>query len=200
MSFQRNRSYATFDPNGMGAGLILDPSLMQVTTYLNSLDFNRLILLTLPRAVGDWFVEFQIWSNAQAGLANMASLGVIRTDHPLTSMSTYLGGDAFGYGYRLGEGAVYNNNAQVGGTLTVPQDERETYGVYLHLSTPGSESAWWFRNGNQIATCSLVAAKFYLFALSIASGVAASGAIAGDIKVSLNSGIDGFDYQPSPIV
>lgn len=200
MSAPRNRSYATFDPNAMGPGLILDPSLMQVTTYLNSLDFNRLLLLTQPRAVGDHFIELQVWSNAQAGLANMVSIGVIRTDHPTTSMTTYIGGDSFGYGYRLGEGAVYNNNAQVGGTLTVPQDERQTYGIYLHLSVPGSESAWWFRNGIQIAVASLVASKFYAFGVSLASGVVASGALAGDIKISLNTGIDGFDNQPSPIV
>lgn len=185
----------------MGPGLFLDASLNQVSTYQNALDFNRTVFSTQPKAVGIWYAEFHVWSDSVAGLLNSVSIGVVRTDCVATTLSTYLGGDVYGYGYRLGEGAAYNANAVIAGTTGVPIAEKHTIGVFLRLS--GSVLApycTWTDNGNEIISITLPSNKFWVMACSLASSAAAATfPHAGDIKIAMNSGIDAFDNQPNPL-
>lgn len=103
-----SRLHATFDPNQLGASLELERA-NTVLTYTGAVNINRTARLTDGKSTGVWYAEFLVWGDAD--IDDFVSIGVVKS---AASLSTYVGGDANGYGYRLAEGEIHTNGSSTG--------------------------------------------------------------------------------------
>ena len=69
------RLYATLDQNRVGESLLLDQSLLVVTTG-EACDIGRMILGTLPAYSGRFAYEAYFWSQSRGDLSGLISFGV----------------------------------------------------------------------------------------------------------------------------
>lgn len=136
------RLYSTFDPAALGASLALEQANTVVYTTAVG-DINRTVRALYGKSGYSWFVEFAAWGDGT--IANLVSLGLV---NDAASLSTYVGGDANGWGYRLAEGQIHNNGAS---TDTVTAGAKgDIVGVWLDVPDGATATATWFLNGEAI--------------------------------------------------
>lgn len=177
------RIYSTFDPDAIGPGLLLDSSLLRITTSLSSLDNHRKALCRIPKAVGTGTFEAYFWSDSQAAYTDELAIGVATPDSPLDEA---VGEDSLSYGWYPGNGE-YKNNGSVVQTFDTAT-ERNCIGVLGTIDGAGGLLRF-FCNGNWIGNASLPAGKLWVPAVTI------SGGDAGDWKCELNlSGPFAYPY------
>jgi hypothetical protein len=102
-----SRLFARFDPTALGASLELSRS-NTVLTYTGSASISRTARLTDPKDAGIWYAEFLVWGDPS--ISNLVSIGAVKAS---ASLSTYVGGDAYGYGYRIAEGQIHHSGSSI---------------------------------------------------------------------------------------
>jgi len=102
-----SRLYAQFDPAALGAGLVLERS-GTVLTYESSKTTDRTARALGGKIAGVGYAEFYLWG--EAPIDDAVSVGLVTPD---ASLATYVGGDEYGIGYRVGEGQIHVDGASV---------------------------------------------------------------------------------------
>jgi len=174
-----NRLYSAFDPSALGAGLDLSQS-NTIITVNQTTTISRTARALYGKSAGSLYAEFMVWGPGT--LAGYASVGVVDAS---ASLTTYVGGDSHGCGYRIGDGKIYVNNASVA-TVAVGK-VGDIVGVGLTFDGSGNGSVTFSLNGTMLSTQSLSPGTYFL-AASI------GGAQAGDMQCLLNTGSRGFEF------
>ena len=188
-----SKTFATFNPNAIGPDLALDLGNLVVTTDAVGVDGNRMVLITIPKAVGHVYVEFYHYSNSRGDLTDLVSIGIAETDCPLDE---FVGGPSGkSWGLRPDYGSIWNGGTEIesGGAQPIP--ERTCIGLYVNfdgLSSAGPFIAW-YSERTQVAATTLPSGKFWVAAVSV--GTTDQGA--GDVSVFGNFGQRVFENQPS---
>ena len=174
------RVYATLDQNRVGESLLLDQSLLVVTTG-EECDIHRMILGTLPAYSGRFAYEAYFWSQSRGDLSGLISFGVAPVGADITQ---FVGESSTSFGFKLADGEIWNNNASI--QSVNPCAERIAVGVILNLS-PTTCTCDFTVNGSSIYQATLPLGEGWLPAISIGSDGA------GDISASVNFGQNRFD-------
>lgn len=136
--------FTTFDPAALGPLLALEQANTVVYTTAVG-DINRTARALYGKSGYSWFVEFAAWGDGT--IANLVSLGLVKDT---ASLSTYVGGDADGWGYRLAEGEIHNAGSSVASVTA--GDKGDIVGIWLDVPDGATASATWFLNGDPIHT------------------------------------------------
>lgn len=137
-----SRTYATFDPS-----LALKDANTVVYATATT-DINRTARCTLPKSGYQWFAEFAVWGDDV--ITDAVSFGLVNAS---ASLSTYVGGDANGVGYRVAEGQIHNNGASVQSVTAGAY--KDVIGVWLNASDGVNAYVTWFLNGVLLYTYTL---------------------------------------------
>lgn len=187
-----SRRHAIFNSADAGTSLSVEQGGQVVTTAAAGLNINRTVRGTLGVSGNSNFAEFIVYGSA-ASLANRVSIGVATS---AASLASYAGGDASGYGYRVGEGQIHHGGGSVASVSAGAMGD--VVGVLLTY-TEASIVIAWYLNGTLLTTITLdggspVHALFgdaFYFAVSLGSTAEA------DIQVRVNTGRTQFEY-PNP--
>lgn len=186
-----SKTFATLNPNAIGPGLSLDYGNLVVTTKQNGLDGNRMVLGTVPKAVGHGFIEAYFYSTFRGDLTGLCSLGLAEVDCPLDE---YVGGPSGkSWGYRPDLGGIWNAGSETDSGSSQAIAERLCIGLYANFS---DNFAAWYVQGSQIGSVVLPSGKFWVVAI----GLGATSQGAGDLSAFINFGQRPFENQPSPPV
>lgn len=123
------RVYSTWNPNALGAGLLLDQGNLVVTTGADSLSNARKVLGTLPKGSSPGFYETVAWSIPRVSLGTNFATGFAQPDSPLDQA---VGADSKSCGYYPATGDIIYNGSPL--TTIVAQPERVDIGCYLIFS------------------------------------------------------------------
>lgn len=171
--------YSAFDPAALGQGLDLTQT-NTIVTVAQTTDVNRTARALYGKSSGAWYAEFMVWGTGT--LAGYASVGIVDAQ---ASMATYVGGDAHGWGYRIAEGKIYNNNASI--ATVAAGAVGDVIGVSLVFDSSGNAIVTW-TNGTAVLSTQTLAPGTYFLAATVA------GVQAGDLQCLLNCGQRGFEY------
>jgi hypothetical protein len=188
------KTFATLNPNALGPGLALDLGNLVVTTNAIDLDGQRMVLSTIPKAVGRAYVEVYLYSNSQGDLAGLCSVGLAEVDSPLDEMVGGASGKS--YGYLPADGGIYNAGAKIDDAEVLV--ERKCIGMYVNFQGESSNGPFlaWYDEGSLIHSLFLPPDKFWCVAISV--GTTAAGA--ADISAFVNFGQRAFENQPQQVV
>lgn len=142
-----SKTYATFDPSQLGPSLALKDANTVVYATATT-DVNRTARCTLPKSGYQWFAEFAVWGDDV--ITDAVSFGLVNAS---ASLSTYVGGDANGVGYRVAEGEIHNNGASV--QAVTAGAYKDVIGVWLNASDGVNAYVTWFLNGVLLYTYTL---------------------------------------------
>lgn len=187
------RNFATFNPNALGPGLALDYGNLVVTTDQINLDGERMVLSTIPKAVGETWINAYFWSNFRGDLTGLCSLGIAEVDSPLDEMVGGASGKS--YGLRPTEGNIWHAGAAIDTSGFDGIDERRCIGMQVKFQgTSAGPEVLWFVERTQVARIILPSGKFWCYAASVGNGSQA----AGDISCFVFPGgaTHAFDFQP----
>lgn len=174
------RLYATFDPAALGPALALEQANTVLVTTATA-DINRTARVLYGKQSWQGFGEFAAWGDAS--ISNAVSFGVVTED---ASLSTFVGGDAEGFGYRVAEGAIYSNGASI---ATVAAGAKgDVIGIWLQIGDGSAPTATWFRNGIPLHTQSLPSVGPWYLAATISSPTADS------LRAWINTGQRAFEF------
>jgi hypothetical protein len=187
------RRYAIFDSGSIGTDLAIERGGDILTTIAPSLDINRACRVSVAIDEFDAFVEFILFGFSGTAIANKVSIGVTTAT---ASLSTYVGGDEFGIGYRPGEGQIhYDGSSEASVSVGALGD---VLGVRLVPDGEGSGSVVWYRKPFPSGTPEVIgelqlpgemADGPWYFTASLGST-----ADAGDLRLALNSGKDDYEH------
>lgn len=173
--------YAIFSALDLGDLLELEQSGTVLTANAPA-DINRTVRALYPQAVGRWYAELLVYGSDDL----RASIGVVTA---AANLATYAGGDANGYGYRLGGGEIHHGGGSV---ATVPAAAKgDLIGLLLDMTLTQPTVTWW-RNGALVATQPLPSVGPWYLAVSLATSSAYG------LRVWLNSGQRAFEYPQGP--
>lgn len=119
--------FSTWNPNALGAGLMLAQGNLVVTTSLDSLSTARKVLGTLPKGTAAGFYETVFWSIPRVSLGDNVATGVANPDSPLDQA---VGADSKSCGYYPASGKIIKNGSTL--TTLAARPERADIGVYFH--------------------------------------------------------------------
>lgn len=169
--------YAIYDATRLGASLELEQS--GTVLAVNAIaDINRTALALFPESVGIWYAERLAYGPGDLA----ASLGIATLD---ASLTTYVGGDANGYGYRLELGQIHNAGASVASVAVAAKGDM--IGTLLDLTTT-QPTVSWYRNGTLVYTLALPSTGPWALATSIA------GSEPYGLRCFLNTGQRAFEF------
>lgn len=174
------RLYSTFDPAALGASLALEQANTIVVTSATA-DIHRMVKTLYPKSSRQWFAEFAFYGDA--AIANAVSVGVAKAASPLTG---YVGEDADSYGYRAGDGTVYNNGSSVASVATA--EKGDIIGVWVSIGDGTTVTVKWFLNGVLLRTQTLPDSGPWYLAVTISSATADS------LRAWINTGQRAFEY------
>lgn len=180
-----SRRYAIFDAAQLGPQLDVTRGGIVLTTLVPGLSIARTARLTVPAQDFESFAEFIVYGNAGTSIANRISIGVVTAD---ASLSDYVGADAFGLGYRLGEGQIHHNGSSVESATVGALGD--VIGVRYTPGEAGEGVVTWYRNGVQVAAVALPAeleGQPLHLACSLGSSIEP-----GDLGIMVNSGRDWY--------
>ncbi len=180
------RALATFDPLHLGAGLELERSNTVLTHDADSQDAARTVLGTVGKSSGVSYVEWLVWGDGD--IDDVVSLGVATAD---ASLTTILGGDAHGYGYRPAEGELHNSGADITSGAIATATKGQIVSLLLDC-TGAAPRATWSLEGEPIWAQDLAAGTWY-------PAVSLGGAEAYDLRVLQNAGQRGLEYAPGNV-
>lgn len=105
-----SKRFATFDPANLGPDMMLSNSNQTVTFITNGDSRNRTARCLYPLSSFSNYVEFLVYAapGTSPTLTGNCAIGIVNAS---ASLSTFVGGDANGYGLLPAEGKIYNNNA-----------------------------------------------------------------------------------------
>lgn len=169
--------YAIYDVTHLGPALELAQS-GTVLTVDAVADINHTALAIQPQTIGRWYAEMMCWGPGTL----TASIGIAT---PAASLSTYVGGDANGYGYRLDLGQIHTAGASVASVAVGAKGD--IIGVLLDLTTT-QPTVTWYRNGALLHTQELPSTGPWALAASIA------GSEPYGLRCFLNAGQRAFEY------
>ena len=141
------RLYSTFDPAALGASLALEQANTIVVTSATS-TINRMVKALYPKDSRQWFAEFAFYGDAT--ITGAVSVGVAKA---ASSLSKYVGEESTSYGYRAGDGAIYNNGSSIASVATA--DKGDIIGVWVNIGDGTAATVTWFLNGVPLYTASL---------------------------------------------
>jgi len=184
-----------FDSNAIGPSLALTDGSTTLQTSA-TVDAHRCARGQYGQNANASVVEFYPYSpNLAATLITAApSLLPVAGVPPLTvgivnvnaALNKYVGEDANGWGFCLGDGKLYNNGAAVGGWTAAPQP----LGAYISVIVDfGALTATWFANGFQIGQITITAGA-YFYAATVSGNP-------GDMAVWANAGQTPIKYLGS---
>ncbi len=176
------RSFATFDAAQLGAHLELQESALVVTHDHDSDDISRTVLCTLAVVDGLRYAEGVFWG-VDGTLAGFGSIGVATDDEVLTN---YVGESVESFGFRPGDGAIYNDAAAIASDLQ-PVVKGQVFGLVLDLDASPPTFAVWIA-GTEAAVVELPADRTWKLALSV------GGAVAYDLSGFVNFGQRRFEH------
>lgn len=180
-----SRVYPVFLPATSGTDMEVLRGGVAISTITSGLNINRTARLTVAAQDFDSAAEFILYGKAGTIITNKVSIGVVTED---ASLSTYVGGDAEGIGYRVKEGQIHNAGASIE-TVTAGV-LGDVIGVLYRAS---EQDVSFFLHGVPVGTVSLpsemTGVPLYL-AVSIGSDVEA-----GDIQVQVNPGRYWYEYD-----
>jgi hypothetical protein len=188
------KHYATLNPNALGPGLALDLGNLVVTTDQINLDGERMVLSTIPKAVGQVYAECYFYSQFRGDLSGLCAIGVAETDSPLDEMAGGASGKS--YAYRPADGGIWHAGAEIDSGSTQPAAERRCIGLTVDFNNVSGPLATWYLDGSQIGYVLLPTDKFWCLAVSVGCGTQA----AGDVSAFINFGQRAFENQPAPVV
>ncbi|MGN6229188.1 MAG: SPRY domain-containing protein [Dyella sp.] len=171
--------YTIFDATTLGASLELEQS-GTVLTINDVVDVNRTARARYPEQVGRWYAELMVYGAGDL----LASIGVVTA---ATSLASYVGGDANGYGYRLDLGEVHNAGASVAAVSAAAKGD--IIGVLLDLTT-SQPTVTWYRNGQLLRVQDLPSTGPWFLAASL------GGTEAYGLRCFLNAGQRAFEFAP----
>ena len=174
--------YAIFDITHLGPALELEQS-GTVLTVNAIADINRTALALFPESVGTWYAERMVWGDD----AMLASVGIATQG---ASLTTYVGGDANGYGYRLDLGQIHNSSASVASAPVAAKGD--IIGVLLDLTTT-QPTVSWYLNGLPVATVNLPSTGPWALASSLGTSSPYG------LRCFLNAGQRAFEFQASGV-
>lgn len=190
-----NRIYSAFDPAALGAGLELSQS-NTIVTVAQTVDIHRTVRGLYGKNAGSWYAEFVVWGNA--ALAGNVYIGVVDAS---AGLDKYVGEDAHGWGYGVGDGKIKTNNADV---ATVAIGSKSSV-IGLQLTSDGdsdgSLTVVWYLDNVAIYSQSLDFGVYFP-AVSIASPFAGSDDVlncffnAGGRPFEFNRGTGWYDLLP----
>lgn len=140
------RRYAYFDHAAVGADLAVERGGAVLTTIAPSLSIYRTCRLTVGQLDYESFAEFVVYGASGTSIANKVSIGVVTAD---ASLSTYVGGDEFGLGYRLGDGAIHNDGGSI--ESVTAGDLGDAIGVRYVPDGEGGGQVIWYRKPPGVA-------------------------------------------------
>lgn len=145
------RVYATLDPGALGPSMELEQGGLIVTTNTASLNISRHARGTIGTGAGRYFFEAAFYGDG--ALLNQAAVGIVRATH---SLNQYVGKLSTGYGLKVGNGGVFNNDVQVVATSDVA---KQAYiGVLVDMT---ALRARWFVNGSLVASVAITNHRWY---------------------------------------
>lgn len=180
-----SRRYAIANAADAGTGLTVENGGVLVTTDADALDINRTIRGTISQTTYTSSVEMILYGTA-ASIANRVSFGIVTGS---ASLSTYVGGDGLGIGYRVGEGQIHTAGGSVASVATGALGD--TFQILVVFDDVGGATVSFKRNGTVLASVDLSSAMIgepLYWAVSLGS------AVAGDIKAQINSGNRQAEY------
>lgn len=181
-----SKRFATFDPANLGPDLSLSNSNQTVTFLTNGDSKNRTARCLYPLSSFTNYVEFLVYAAAGASptLSGNCALGIVDAS---ASLSTFVGGDAHGYGFLPAEGQIWTNNAS-SVTTSATCALGDIIGMQA-IFTGSSPSLTFFKNGVQIGTINLPASGTWYIAASV------GGATGSAMLVFMNAGQQTFQYN-----
>ena len=178
--------YAIFDATRLGPLLELEQS-GTVLAVTDVADINRAAMAIQPQAVGRWYAEFLVYGTGDL----LASVGIAQA---AAALDIYVGGDAFGYGYRLDLGEIHHAGASVNDSAGVAVAAKgDIIGILLDLTT-SVPTVSWSRNGLPVYTQSLDSTGPWMLAASL------GGSEAYGLRCFLNAGQRAFEHAPNGVL
>lgn len=142
-----NKTFSRFDPAQLGPLLALKDANTVVYATASS-NINRTARATQGKSGYQWFAEFAVWGDD--AITDAVSFGLVNAS---ASLSTYVGGDANGVGYRVAEGQIHNNGASV--QAVTAGAYKDIIGVWLDISNGTDAYVTWMLNGVVLHTYTL---------------------------------------------
>lgn len=171
------RIFATLNPSALGPFMELEDGGLVVTTNTGGLSINRLARGTVPVVSGRSFFEVAFYG--EGALLDQAAVGIVRSTHGLAK---YVGEQSTGWGLKVGNGGIFNNNAQ--SVATDPVGKEVYIGVLVDMD---AFTCTWFVNGTPIGSVSIANAFWY-------PAITVSSQIAYDLRCYVNFGQYAFEY------
>lgn len=168
------RSYANLDPNALGPTLELEQGNLVVRSNRDATDIHRCVRGTIGVSSGIHAFEVGFWGDG--ALDDHASVGIVTGSHKL---SFYVGEGAAGYGWRVGDDGVYNNNSKV---LTLDATDKKRF-IAVRVDLDASQPTCTFLvDGTPRGTVDIDAGKTWYPAVTV------SGDTAYDLAAFINCG------------
>jgi hypothetical protein len=145
------RNFARLNPAAIGPSLELEDGGLVVTSNAVSLNISRMVRGTVPILTGMLYFEVAFWGDG--ALLNQAAVGIVRQSH---SLAKYVGEQSTGYGFKVGNGGIYSNNALV--TAAEAAGKEVYIGVLVDMT---ALTCTWLVNGSPIASVSIANAVWY---------------------------------------
>ena len=142
-----SKTFSRFDPAQLGPLLALKDANTVVYATASS-NINRTARATQGKSGYQWFAEFAVWGDDV--ITDAVSFGLVNAS---ASLSTYVGGDANGVGYRVAEGQIHNNGASV--QAVTAGAYKDIIGIWLDISDGTNAYVTWLLNGVPLHTYTL---------------------------------------------
>lgn len=176
------KTYAILDPHANGPAEDIQNGGTVLTCAVDASDIHRMTRATEGFSSGLHYFEGTAYG--EGDIALLTSFGIVTALHPL---SMYVGQSAEGYGFKAGDGDIWNNNASV---ATVTNTAKKvTLGCLLDAD---ADTVTFFVNNTQVAIISITSGQTWYPAFGIGC------AVAGDISWFAQFGANDFVFpQPS---
>jgi hypothetical protein len=165
------RIFSIINPSALGPQLELEEENLIVVGNSNDMDIHRMARGTVGISSGMRYFEAAFYG--EGALEDHVSVGIVKSNH---SLSTYVGQQALGYGYRVGDGGIYNNDTKI--ENCDPADKEVYIGVLIDMT---AVTCSWFVNGSLVATTAIDSGTWY-------PAVTVSAVDAYDLRAYVNFG------------
>ncbi len=172
------KTYSIFDPHAVGPAEEIQQGGTIITCNLDAANNDRMVRGDIGFSSGQHRAQFVFYG--EGDLAAKASVGIVTDQHPL---SQSVGKSVEGYGYRPGDGDIYNANISV---ATVAPTEKK---VYIDvLLDADADTVTFYVNQSEVATVAITSGQTWYFA----AGVGAT--VAYDLSCYVNTGANAFTF------
>lgn len=166
---------ARFTDAPIGASLSITGGGYELSTLVDGASIGRSARSDLPQSAGVHGVEFYFYGD-DAGLS--AAIGIVT---PAAALTTYVGGNAAGIGWRLDDGTLRQNGAVLASGLPTAT-KGDLLGVVLALDSAATARLELYKGRTLVYTYALGALGTWHFAASIGT------ATAGGTRCIVNAG------------